>query len=534
MAESAAPATTAVPYSCIRAPVRPGSFGFTPRRITAALLAALALALSLLFSVGAGPAAAARLDVVVWGQKDARWASLHLDDSFRTMGGSGCAVTSAAMVAAYYGSTKNPGQLCQALNANGGLDSQGSIDFARVPRAAGGSISFVGWHTTDLALLNRELDAGHPIIAQVTLPGGLNHFVVITGRNTGTYSINDPWYNDTSTINARYGTPASAIHSIIIYHGTVPVPAALTLVGSVGCPSGPYLRGDRVPVVFTLKNSGGRTGTWSPLVLALRDPAGANRDVVAQSTLTLAPGASGSFTAYLPLDSAGTWTGWVSGQNGGQWVNPGGKPTVTITATEPVVPAGQRFSDVPPADPNFPAIETMAELGVLAGYPQSDGSTQFHPTEPLLRAQIAKLACEAFGLKVDETMTSAFTDLGPDDPADLYPNNYVAAANLAQIIQGKSTTIFDPWSNVTRAQMVTIMVRAIQQLFPQRLQAVPAPFLGALGNFDATHAANMRLAEYNGLLQGIVGFGPQWDPWAPAGRAEVAQFLYRWKLKSGV
>jgi hypothetical protein len=94
--------------------------------LVSALLASVVLALSLLGTVGAAPATATRLDVVVWGQKDPRWASHHLNGSFRTMGGSGCALTSAAMIAEYFGSTKNPDQLRLALEAGRGLDSSGS------------------------------------------------------------------------------------------------------------------------------------------------------------------------------------------------------------------------------------------------------------------------------------------------------------------------------------------------------------------------------------------------------------------------
>ena len=41
-----------------------------------------------------------------------RWSSVHLDGSPYTMNDSGCAVTCCAMVAAYFGSEKDPGELC--------------------------------------------------------------------------------------------------------------------------------------------------------------------------------------------------------------------------------------------------------------------------------------------------------------------------------------------------------------------------------------------------------------------------------------
>lgn len=149
------------------------------------------------------------------------------------MHGSGCAVTACAMVANYYGSPKNPGQLCRALSASGGFDSGGGLYWAKVPGAAGGTIYLIGMAyyggAADLAQINRELDAGYPLVAEVTFfKWNSTHFVLLTGRDGGTYYINDPYDGQQTTINARYGNPAHAIHEIIIYHGrhtpVVPTP----------------------------------------------------------------------------------------------------------------------------------------------------------------------------------------------------------------------------------------------------------------------------------------------------------------------
>jgi len=43
---------------------------------------------------------------------------------------------------------------------------------------------------------------------------------------------------------------------------------------------------------------------------------------------------------------------------------------------------------------------------------------------------------------------------------------------------------------------------------------------------DVNHGATMRTAEYNGLLEGLQGFGRAWDPWKQATRGEVAQMLW--------
>jgi hypothetical protein len=57
------------------------------------------------------------------------------------------------------------------------------------------------------------------------------------------------------------------------------------------------------------------------------------------------------------------------------------------------------------------------------------------------------------------------------------------------------------------------------------LQTPPAGYSGALGDFSAQHAEYARVAEYNHLLEGLEGYGPSWNPWAPATRGEAAQML---------
>jgi hypothetical protein len=190
-----------------------------------ALILVLGVLVALLVAGVVAPAAlAGRMAVPVWKQSDSRWASLHLGSSSYTMSGSGCAVTACAMVAAYFGSPKDPGGLCKALSSGGGFTSGGAIYWQNVPPAAGGTISYVGrWDSCSLTRINQELDGGYPVIAQVSLKGS-THFVVLTGRNGSTYYLNDPGYGDQTTLNARYGTPSTAIKGFRVYHGTHAAP----------------------------------------------------------------------------------------------------------------------------------------------------------------------------------------------------------------------------------------------------------------------------------------------------------------------
>ena len=136
------------------------------------------------------------------------------------MASSGCAVTSAAMVAYYYGSGKDPGQLHDALSAIGALPN-GMITWTSVRQAAGGTTSddtYLDYSSqpTDLNRINAELDAGYPVIVSIQKW----HWVVLTGHDGGTYYMNDPLSGaKNANFNGTYGDPVQIIYYVHIYHG---------------------------------------------------------------------------------------------------------------------------------------------------------------------------------------------------------------------------------------------------------------------------------------------------------------------------
>ena len=184
------------------------------------------------------------------------------------------------------------------------------------------------------------------------------------------------------------------------------------------------------------------------------------------------------------------------------------------------------FSDIDRSAYRVPIL-SLTQARIVGGY--DDGT--FRPESPVLRAQFAKMVVGAMGLDVHEGMTSPFTDLGPDDLGSLYPHEFVAAAYTNGVTEGIAPNTFAPWDDITRAQLVTMTVRAMQALRPGALSNPPSAYHGSLGGFDSTHAPAMRLAEYNHLLSGLSGFGSSWDPWRKATRGECAQVLWNARQK---
>ena len=169
----------------------------------------------------AGPAHAILLDVPYFNQCDNTWGSDPLGDGTcgSTMCTEGCAVTSSAMLYQYYGGSMDPGQLNTCLTANGGFAGGCLIIWSNSCMADG--MSYAG----SSGDIDAELNAGRPVIAQVTSAQTSMHFVVIRGNDSGEYQINDPYWPNYTTISQGGYT----IQTIQRYSGSVSTPCANTV-----------------------------------------------------------------------------------------------------------------------------------------------------------------------------------------------------------------------------------------------------------------------------------------------------------------
>jgi S-layer homology domain len=169
----------------------------------------------------------------------------------------------------------------------------------------------------------------------------------------------------------------------------------------------------------------------------------------------------------------------------------------------------------------------MYQAGLIDGYTVA-GGREFRPDALVMRQQFAKMIVNALKLPVSEADMSTFGDVEASPPGDLYPDHYIAVAAANGITQGIHPGEFGPYESIKRAQILTMVVRAMRNLHSGTLTEPPAAYTSAFGDFSADHAANLRVAEYNGLTLGIGGYYPGlWDPMAYATRGEVAQILWR-------
>jgi len=173
--------------------------------------------------------------VPTFSQRSLQWSRDALgSDRVDTIGSAGCALTAVTMVTAAYGYSTNPGMLNHWLTANGGYLENDLLLWRQAAAATQGSVRWKWLHVPGMvsqlrtddqdiedlppqSVVETQLDAGRLVVAEVRLYGGM-HFVVITGHSGHTLYINDPWYGDRTTLQARYGSYRQAVHSAQVYY----------------------------------------------------------------------------------------------------------------------------------------------------------------------------------------------------------------------------------------------------------------------------------------------------------------------------
>lgn len=142
------------------------------------------------------------------------------------------------------------------------------------------------------------------------------------------------------------------------------------------------------------------------------------------------------------------------------------------------------FSDVTEGYYAAAAIKALAAEGVISGYP--DGT--FRPANPVKRQEFAKMIV----LTVNKN-------------AQFNSTPFVKAAADQGLIQGKSNNIFAPEENITGAEVMAILVRALGL----DSRAKPGPG-------EPWYAGYIRTAKQRGLLY------PGFEATKPATRAQCA------------
>jgi hypothetical protein len=133
------------------------------------------------------------IPVPVFTQNDPRWTFDLLGPTYQTVGQTGCAITSAAMVLASYGVDTDPHRLNLFLNTTGGYTPNGWLYWEKAADIAPmGQVEKAYEDLPSYALIDQNLLAGNPVIIRLTLQNGTTHFVVLVGKQGWNYLVQDP------------------------------------------------------------------------------------------------------------------------------------------------------------------------------------------------------------------------------------------------------------------------------------------------------------------------------------------------------
>jgi hypothetical protein len=181
------------------------------------------------------------------------------------------------------------------------------------------------------------------------------------------------------------------------------------------------------------------------------------------------------------------------------------------------------FPDVPTGYRYLTAIEDMSSKGIFTGY----GNGDFGPNDWLIHQQFAMMIDLTAGYSVTEDRMYDFADQPPivHLTTSLYPYHYVAVAALNGVMAAYGDGTFRPLYRERRNEAIVSAVRAGGDKLAQPTDG----YTGTLTDADLVIAQALRVAEFNGLLDNIVGPDgtlASWNPTEPATRAETAQLLW--------
>jgi hypothetical protein len=132
------------------------------------------------------------LPVPIFRQNDPKWGKEPLGHTKNTLGGQGCALTSAAMVLASYGIDTDPQRLNRFVSEHGGYSDRGWLSWESPAAMAPGRVRHAYENLPTYHLIDSNLAHGNPVIIRMRHPHGGTHFVVIAGKEGYDYLIRDP------------------------------------------------------------------------------------------------------------------------------------------------------------------------------------------------------------------------------------------------------------------------------------------------------------------------------------------------------
>lgn len=184
-----------------------------------------------------------------------------------TMCTDGCAVVCMAMLLKTNGVNVNPGQLNTWLTSNGGYSSGCLIIWGTAVQYPGSTITFAGSTGYSLSAIKSKIDAGSPVIVNVTT--SVTHFIVVkgyngSGTNTSDFVVLDPLYQSERLLS-NYNT----IVGLRTFNNVTSSSGYAKVSQGVAVYPNPIIRGGSLQATFTLQETGGAAITFDTVVCAI-------------------------------------------------------------------------------------------------------------------------------------------------------------------------------------------------------------------------------------------------------------------------
>ncbi|WP_340394537.1 S-layer homology domain-containing protein [Paenibacillus sp. FSL E2-0177] len=161
-------------------------------------------------------------------------------------------------------------------------------------------------------------------------------------------------------------------------------------------------------------------------------------------------------------------------------------------------------------------IQVVAAKGAIEGV----GAGKFAPKSNVTRAEFSKMLIRALNLENNSAVQS-FSDVS----STAWYAPYVAVASEKGIITGRSAAKFDPNATITRAEMATMISRALKSINPDaKTDSTAISKFSDAAKISASLRDGVAFAASHNLVIGNAG---KFNPNDTATRAEAAVIIYR-------
>ena len=125
-------------------------------------------------------------------QTDPRWADETVGGSGERLASVGCTLCCVSTAQSHHGLSISPGELNRRIKEAGGYTERGWIKWSAFDQIAKGFARIVVPDAPSHRDIDDALRKGNPVLVKVLLSPGVNHWVLLVGRDGHEYLIKDP------------------------------------------------------------------------------------------------------------------------------------------------------------------------------------------------------------------------------------------------------------------------------------------------------------------------------------------------------